>query len=470
MIGYIILGIIVAVLAIIIFICIYVSRVHSFQNAFVKNKSTRLAQIKAINDKYKFNNPQKRDLFYKNVLNSKRAFDTFDLEKALKKLFFEKRPYIKSLIEKVAKDRFLLKKYEEEIKRVDPTDYSLIPQSKHINEKVFFKIERKLVLNEILRIKTDARVTLQWTYDSPAGRNHYENHRTFSYEQIVALYDKFFDENLEDFAANEKMSIAIREVTKELNKSSYRIDDVIALYKKYDFEPTVALVESTLAKAGYVRRKNMDYFIHETVKNVRDLILSSANAEGLIKYDNNIKSADYDNAIDKLQKEGRIIPINSLQFLKVGKTLNYRGITLETIDDFESKLLTLSRKRHFLTLKEIKDTIQCIVTEIDFDECFAYTIVKYCGFLFEVPGLPKLFSTKEKTQRINYLEWLMKDKKSVDAYDLIYDLKEIYGIEYNIYSITYDIDKNSTKLYYNPEMEKIYSDKKFFFEELEGVL
>ena len=141
----------------------------------------------------------------------------------------------------------------------------------------------------------------------------------------------------------------------------------------------------------------MDYFIHETVKNVRDLILSSANAEGLIKYDNNIKSADYDNAIDKLQKEGRIIPINNLEFLKVGKSLNYRGITLETIDDFESKLLALSRKRHFLTLKEIKDTIPCIVTEIDFDECFAYTIVKYCGFLFEVPGLPKLFSTKDSS-------------------------------------------------------------------------
>lgn len=69
-----------------------------------------------------------------------------------------------------------------------------------------------------------------------------------------------------------------------------------------------------------------------------------------------------------------------------------------------------------------------------------------------------------------FLEWLMRNRKSVDAFDLIYDLKEMYGIEYSIYSILYDLEKNKTKLYYNPEMEKLYSDKEFFFEELEDVL
>ena len=81
-----------------------------------------------------------------------------------------------------------------------------------------------------------------------------------------------------------------------------------------------------------------------------------------------------------------------------------------------------------------------------------------------------MFTTIQRPQRIMFLEWLLNGKKSADAYDLVYDLKEMYGVEYNVYSMIYDIEKNKTKLYYNPEMEKIYSSKDYFFEELEDVL
>ena len=466
----IVVGVIAAIIVASVLIYKHAQKIKAFQRQFVKENSARLAKLREINSRYKFYNPKQRELVYEIFLNSKKAFDNFDYTSAIRSTFFDKRLQIKSLMDKVTKDRNLLAKYKAEIKKLPVTDFESLPKVKHMSKDLFCTLEKEFVNKEYLSVETKVSVSIVWSYESPAGRNYYENHRTFNYDKIVEIYFNYFNEDLRNVEENERMSIAIQNVTSELKKDVYRISEIIDLYKKYEYKATSSLAEATLLKAGYVRRKDTDYFIHSSVKNIRDLILCSADDQGLIFYDNQIKDDEYDNAIDKLQKEGRIIPISNLYFLKVSKSLNYRGITLEEIDEFESLLLKYAKKQTFVSLKQIVENIDCLVTRIDFEECFVYTIVKYCGFLFEIPGVEKMFTTIQRPQRIMFLEWLLNGKKSVDAYDLVYDLKEVYGVEYNVYSMIYDIEKNKTKLYYNPEMEKIYSSKDYFFEELEDVL
>ncbi len=440
------------------------------QIEYVKQYSVALAALNEINSKYHFNNPKQRELFFDISLRSKKVFDNFDYVSAIRNTFFENRDRIQSFMDKVTKDKMLLKQYNSEIKKLPSTDFSSLPAVKYIKLPTFSKLEELFVSRKILKISTNFSVKIHWYYESPAGRNYYENQRTFNYDKIVQLFLTYFNYDLRDVEENERKLKAIDSVIKELTKPVYNFDEVVNSFEKYDYKAENSVVEATLFNAGYVRRKDSDFYIHSSVKNIRDLILASADDDGLITYENKIKDEEYDNAIDKLEKEGRIVPIDNLHFLKIFKNLNYKGITLEAIDEFDSLLLKYSRNETFVSVKMVLDNIDCALTKVDFEECFVSTIMKYCGFLYPVPGIEKLYTIIQKPQRILFLEWLLKGKKSVDAFDLIYDLKELYGIEYNIYSIIYDLGKYKTDLYYNPDMEKLYSNKEFFFEELEDVL
>ena len=204
-----------------------------------------------------------------------------------------------------------------------------------------------------------------------------------------------------------------------------------------------------------------------TVGSVTDMVLYSADSSGLIYYENTVKDEEYDKAISWLERERKIVPISNLLFLKLDSSLSYNGITLDEIKLFDRLVREYSDAHRFLSVKSVLDSIKCKVTENIYDECFVYTLLKYCGFLYEIPSLDKMFSAQViSPSRIEFLTYLVGSNKSVNAFDLIQAIKDTYGVEYSIYSIIYDIDKNRTKLYYNNETEKIYSDKEYFYEEI----
>ena len=493
---YIFFGILGLVLVIII-VCVAINQhrkaVEKFKADFVANNSTQLKEINKINDAFRTLYIGKKRIADSTRLDSKKAFDTFDSKTAVRNAFFNKRTEISQLIERVTKEKALIQEYYQKVRAVPPTDFDNLPKTKYVTKTFFSSLESQLATKAIMKLETGLTVTIRWSYTSPAGRRSYSDSRVFDYEKTVETFNSIFKkpaaakkeetadqrknyhetlkkEPDEQKAENNKINESVKIVRKALTKSVYRVSDVVEMYKELGVAATKPMAEATLSSAGYKLSKYPGFYILSSIKNVSDLILASSNEWGLIAYDNQFKDDEYDNAIAKLEKEGRIVPIDNLHFLKISKNLNYCGMTIDEIDEFESLLLKFARKQLFVSFKQIKENIDCLVTRIEFDECFLQTIVKYCGFLTPVPGIDKLYTTIQKPQRIMFLEWLLKGKKSVDAFDLIYDLKELYDIEYNIYSITYDLDKNKTKLYYNEEMEKIYSNKEYFFEELEDVL
>lgn len=445
-------------------------KILQIQKQYVLMYSTKLKAIRKINSKYKFYNPSNRDLRYGISLNSKKAFDNFDVEATIRSTFFKHCLPIKSLMMRVTIDRKQFAFYKKEISKVPSTNFKALPTIKYMTEPVFENIEKEYIENEIIKIATDASITIHWYYCSPAGYNYYERERKFDYNAIVKLYFNYFNEDLSEIERYEKLENAASNIEIKLTKTVYRTDEVIDLHSKNEININESFALSALAAAGYLKVKDSNYFVKSSIKNFKDLILATADKDGLITYDNKLKDDEYDKAINKLEKGGRIIPIDNLHFLKVSRDLNYRGITLSEISNFDNLLMKFVKQEKFVSIKQIRDNIDCLLTKIDFDECFLLTIVKYCGFLYQVPGIDKLFTTIKKPERIMFLEWLLKDEKSVDAYDLVYDLKELYEVEYNISAILYDLSKSDTDLYYNSEMEKIYSKKEYFFEEVEEYL
>ena len=456
-----------AVVALVIALVIILSVVKRKKTNYVLKNSTYLVALKQINDKYSFDTSFNRKLRVHYTLNSKAKFDRFYADDAIRQAFFDNQLKIKTTVEKIARCKVLHKQYLQEISQIPITDFDSLPKTKLLNKSKYYDLEKNIVSQRIKNPDLSLSMVVRWSYTSPAGRNHYEDYRELDYDKIVKIYFNYYGVNLSKVEENDRVEQAIKNVINAMTNYAYSIPQIINLFKTFGIDADEKLAMMTAAKAGFLKNKRSDIYVKNTVGSVTDMVLYSSDSNGLIHYENTVKDEEYDKAISSLEKERKIVPISNLLFLKLDSSLSYNGITLEEIKLFDRLVREYSDVHRYLSVKSILDNIKCKVTESPYDECFVYTLLKYCGFLYEIPCLDKMFTAQVvNPTRIKFLTYLVGSNKSVNAFDLIQAIKETYGVEYSIYSIIYDIDKNRTKLYYNNETEKIYSDKEFFYAEI----
>ena len=434
---------------------------------YVLLNSTYLIALKQINDRYTFDNNLNKSLRVHYTLNSKAKFDRFYAEDAIRQAFFDNQLKIKTSVEKIARYKVLYKQYLGEISKIEITDFNSLPKTKLLKQSKYYDIEKNLVSQRMKKPDLSLSMVVRWSYTSPAGRNHYEDDRTLNYDQIVKFYFNYFGINLSKVEENDRIEQAIKNVINSMTNYGYSIAQIVNLFKTFGVDADERLAMTTAAKAGFIKNKRSDIYVKSSVGSVTDLVLFSADNSGLIHYENTVKDEEYDDAIKSLEKERKIVPISNLLFLKLDSSLSYNGLTFEDIKDFDRLVREYSDIHRYFSVKSIQDNIKCKVTECAYDECFLYTLLKYNGFVYEIPCLDKMFTAQvANPTRLKFLTYLVGANKSVNAFDLIQAIKDTYGVEYTIYSIIYDIDKGRTKLYYNNETEKIYSDKEFFYEEI----
>ena len=434
---------------------------------YVLLNSPYLKALKKINAKYNFDNNFNRILRVHYTLNSKAKFARFYADDAIRQAFFDNQLKIKTLVEKIARYKALYKQYLVDISKLEITDFSSLPKTKLLKQSKYYNIEKKLVSERMKKPNLYISMDIRWSYTSPAGRNHYEDYRVLDYDKIVKTYANYYGVDLSKVEENDHIEQGIKNVIGAMTSYAYSIPQIINLFKTFGIVADEKLAMMTAEKSGFLKNKWSDIYVKNTVGSMTDMVLYSADNSGLIHYENTVKDEEYDMAISSLEKERKIVPISNLLFLKLDSSLSYNGITLDEIKLFDRLVREYSDVHRYLSVKSVLDNIKCKVTESPYDECFVYTLLKYCGFLYEIPNLDKMFSAQViSPSRIKFLTYLVGSNKSVNAFDLIQAIKDTYGVEYSIYSIIYDIDKNSTMLYYNNETEKIYSDKEYFYEEI----
>ncbi len=464
MVGLIIFLVAACLILMIVVVCSVVKRKRI---NYVLSNSAYLVALKEINDRYTFDSNINRNLEFHYTLNSKAKFDRIYAEGAIKQAFFDNRLKIKTSVEKVARYKVLYNKYLAEISKIKATDFNLLPKTKLLKQSKYYDIEKRLVSQTIKKPTLSLSMVVAWSYTSPAGRNHYEDKRTLDYNQIVKYYSNYYDVNLSKVEENDYLEQTIRNVINLMVNYGYSIAQIINLFKTFGVNADERLAMITAAKAGFTKNKRSNIYVKSSVGSVADLVLISADNNGLIHYENTVKDEEYDNAIKSLERERKIVPISNLLFLKLDNSLSYNGLTFEDIQHFDRLVREYSENHRYFSVKSIQDNIKCKVTECPYEGCFLYALLKHNGFLYEIPCIEKLFTAQvSKATRLKFLKYLIGKNKSVNAFDLIQAIKDTYGVEYTIYSIIYDIDKGKTKLYYNNETEKIYSDKEFFYEEI----
>ena len=182
------LGVVLAV----VFFAITVSAINNQINRKVETNSLYVKQIKDINLKYLFRKISKETEKKTFFLNTKRAFDNFDLDKHANNLIRDNLSHYLQIIQSVDYNINLFDEYKEELNKVPLTSDEMIAKKSKISLKSFNKREKKLGDKIVKNPQMNYSLRICWEYTSPAGRNHYSKYYIVSFKEIkklVGYYD-----------------------------------------------------------------------------------------------------------------------------------------------------------------------------------------------------------------------------------------------------------------------------------------
>ncbi len=150
----------------------------------VEGSSKILAQIPSINPQYTFNNI-KDCCCYPWILNSKRAFDTFDPYDAAMEEIEDREEYFEDWCEASFDNRDQWNAYIRAISQLGPSQY---------NKDTLVATERELVREAMLSQPVcDVRIEIHWSYASPKGRNRYEKQCVYGRNQILDMVERSYE-------------------------------------------------------------------------------------------------------------------------------------------------------------------------------------------------------------------------------------------------------------------------------------
>ena len=257
------------------------------------------------------------------------------------------------------------------------------------------------------------------------------------------------------------------EVDIKFDKPLYNLGDVAEMICGDSENEKARFVASKLLNFNDFKQiPKTDFYLSGKYKDLEHYIIKSADYRGVINYNNEIKSDEYDKLLSKMERDRKIIPINSFSYLKIDNYITYSNIRMVDFEEFYRSFRTYIEHHLYFSLQNVLDDINTKLFRAGFEECFAYSLIKYSGMVGEVDGIKNLFTKSKDTSRITFLERLVAEEGSVNIYDFSSDLKELNNIDYPPRAILYDINSTNTKMYYNDETEKIYKNKNKFFEEI----
>jgi homoserine O-succinyltransferase len=101
-----------------------------------------------------------------------------------------------------------------------------------------------------------------------------------------------------------------------------------------------------------------------------------------------------------------------------------------------------------------------------FDDIFYESILRYCPKIssFRINNVYVFKNTEESISKTTFISSLIKQYKIIETDDLIYLLKESYGINMDLYDLKESIE--NTDIYYNSIMDTFYMNYNVFIEEV----
>lgn len=250
-----------------------------------------------------------------------------------------------------------------------------------------------------------------------------------------------------------------------LKEPIYNIDEVKILllengYKNIDD----ILTTGNMYKAGY--RIRSCYIVKKEITSIEDYLKKLANEQDFIQNNNFLRNSTYYTIKKRVEKSFDIFLISNDEYITI-KKMNSLGVNKEDISKFCSQVRNRFINEDYFTLNNVRDLIEIDkLDDFGFDDIFLENIISNIDNLFCTQfSNNKIFSFLYSTfDSKKFVVDTIAGRESILVDDLQEEFMEKYGI-----TVTQERIKNAiidTELYFSDELNKIYQNKEYYYEEV----
>lgn len=214
----------------------------------------------------------------------------------------------------------------------------------------------------------------------------------------------------------------------------------------------------------YTAYKN--YVIKSKFKNLEDCILHDIGQKDLYYYNNEFDLKEYDDAIENLINELYLVKEDNGLY-STFNMLKKSGIDGNEVLTFKAKLIDFSYKHKIFSFNQLYENFSDskLVSYCNTAEKLLPFIGKIDEISYFVTLSGDFIFGRVKTNLIKELfRSILKDQTSKDIYDIISTITTKFNVEYTLEDFERDITK--TDYYYAKTLEKIFKNKKLYYEEI----
>lgn len=174
-----------------------------------------------------------------------------------------------------------------------------------------------------------------------------------------------------------------------------------------------------------------------------------------------------------LRREYEIFLFGNEQIVNMRRLTRF-GITKDDIYSYCDAAAAATEDGEYFTVYSLRQKgVESKLDDLGFDDLFyAWILAMHPDFAYQrVFGSIVLLKTNESafTSKRDFIRWLLSDYDSVDVDDFMSDCRDNYGITIpERFEITEAI--SGTDMYYDPIMNRIYSDKSIYYDDLSDDL
>lgn len=256
-----------------------------------------------------------------------------------------------------------------------------------------------------------------------------------------------------------------------LNADFYFVDDIKKEFsRKFKDSDVKKINPRTLKELGFKVYTN--YVIDMRYSSAYEYFREFLMREDIINFREQDKRLSYihieNRTLEELRSSYELLEYENMKFLKLSRLQAvYPDITKDVIFQFVNEALSCASEEKYFTIKSLKENGFCHrLNDVSLPEWFTAALVKNSRrvrFVKSGDGII-FYQGKHQITTGDFLKFVMKEKKSIDVYELVDYLKEKYGLIYKKDKIIQFI--KPTTVYYDSIMEKVYLTKENYYEEI----
>lgn len=273
-----------------------------------------------------------------------------------------------------------------------------------------------------------------------------------------------------DFIYKNKINIDIDKPSNEdfycdllenLGDEIYTLEEVQEITKKLT-DNKYNLSQGILNKIGYTMRQS--YVVRNDFTNITQAVDSIIFKNDFYEYHNTAveKSQFFKIRLTRLQEEYKLFRISKNKYVSGSRA----KLDAELLSDFFDKTIKYGKSNRWFTYYSmISDGFSHELIDLGFDDIFYESLLKITPKMKYIQTIHPVFMvTNESLTLEKFLTEYLVECVSVDVYDMLDDIKNIYGL---------DISKDKVKwalcnggAYYSDPMNKFYSTKEQYLKEI----